>query len=340
MKTKDFATHLQEFLDHYLPELQNVSPNTISSYCDTYRLFLIYCRDVEEMRIDKLSVRDFTADLVDRFLAWLEDARNNGIPTRNVRLAALHSFAKYLMVQEPRLMLNFQKIIAIPVKKTERKTIAPLSKEAIALILSQPDTTTQNGRRDLTILCVLYDTAARVQEICDLRVEDVRFEHPASVRILGKGRKTRTVPLLPSTTQNLKNYLSEIHMLDPAKSHLPLFTNQNGNPLTRAGITYILNKYVKSASELDSSIPEKAHPHMIRHTKAMHIYEAGNNLIYVRDFLGHSDIKTTDIYATSSVEMKRKALEKVSDSPVPDMPSWKRDKDMIQWLKGYGTKRK
>jgi integrase/recombinase XerD len=340
MRTKDFATHMQEFLNHFLPELKNVSPNTISSYCDTYRLFLVYCRDVEGMRIDKLSLREFAPELVDRFLSWLETMRQNGITTRNLRLAALHSFARYLMVQEPQLMLNFQKILAIPVKKAERKAINPLSKESVALILSQPDTTTRSGRRDLTILCVLYDTAARVQEICDLRIEDVRFEHPASARILGKGRKTRTVPLLPATAQNLKNYLNEIHMLEPKKSHLPLFTNQNGNPLTRAGVTYILNKYVKSASEIDLTIPEKIHPHMMRHTKAMHIYEAGNNLIYVRDFLGHSDIKTTDIYASSSIEMKRKALEQVSDSPIPDIPSWKQDKDMIQWLKDYGTNRK
>ena len=162
------------------------------------------------------------------FLQWLRIERNNGTATRSQRLAAIRSFVKYLQIKEPRLLLNFQQILAIPVKRAERKAINPLTKEAIALILRQPDTSTLSGRRDATILCFLYDTAARVQEICDLRIEDVRLDYPASVKILGKGRKTRVVPILPATAQNLKKYLTEMHMLAPEKSHLPLFMNRNG----------------------------------------------------------------------------------------------------------------
>jgi len=339
MKTADFATHMTEFLSHYLPELKNVSTNTISSYCDAFRLFLGYCQDVEEMKIEKLSIDDLTPELIDRFLQWLKTERNNGLATRSQRLAAIRSFVKYLQAKEPRLLLNFQQILAIPVKRTERKTIKPLPKEAIALILRQPDTSTLSGRRDATILCFLYDTAARVQEICDLRVEDIRLDHPASVRILGKGRKTRVVPILPMTTQNLKIYLAETHMLTPEKSHLPLFLNRDGQKLTRAGVTYILNKYAKAASAIDPSIPEKIAPHLMRHTKAMHVYESDNDLIHVRDFLGHSDIKTTDIYARSSLAMKRKALERVSDSPVPSIPSWQQSQGTMEWLKSFGAQK-
>ena len=305
MKTADFAAHLTEFLSHYLPELKNISTNTISSYCDAFRLFLGYCQDVEGMRIEKLSIDDLTPELVDHFLQWLRIERNNGTATRSQRLAAIRSFVKYLQIKEPRLLLNFQQILAIPVKRAERKAINPLTKEAIALILRQPDTSTLSGRRDATILCFLYDTAARVQEICDLRIEDVRLDYPASVKILGKGRKTRVVPILPATAQNLKKYLTEMHMLAPEKSHLPLFMNRNGQKLTRAGVTYILNKYAKAASVIDPSVPEKIPPHLMRHTKAMYIYDADNDLVHVRDFLGHSDIKTTDIYARSSLTMKQ-----------------------------------
>lgn len=340
MKTKDFSAYLTDFLSHYLPELKNASPNTISAYCDTFRLFLVYCQDIEGKKIEKLSVADMTPELVDGFLQWLEDDRKNGITTRNHRLAAIHSFTRYLQTQEPMYLLNFQKILAIPVKKTDRKAVVPLSKESIAVLLRQPDTSTSSGRRDATLLCLLYDTAARVQEICDLRIEDVRLDHPANVRLLGKGRRTRTVPILSTTAQNLKLYLSENHLLAPEKSHLPLFTNRNGEALTRAGVTYILNKYTQMASKVDPAIPEKIHPHQIRHTKAMHLYEANNNLIYVRDFLGHADIKTTDIYARSSLSMKRTALEKVADSPVPEVPSWKQNKDLMEWLKAYGTPKK
>ena len=270
MKTADFAAHLTEFLSHYLPELKNISTNTISSYCDAFRLFLGYCQDVEGMRIEKLSIDDLTPELVDHFLQWLRIERNNGTATRSQRLAAIRSFVKYLQIKEPRLLLNFQQILAIPVKRAERKAINPLTKEAIALILRQPDTSTLSGRRDATILCFLYDTAARVQEICDLRIEDVRLDYPASVKILGKGRKTRVVPILPATAQNLKKYLTEMHMLAPEKSHLPLFMNRNGQKLTRAGVTYILNKYAKAASVIDPSIPEKIPPHLMRHTIVLH----------------------------------------------------------------------
>lgn len=170
-----------------------------------------------------------------------------------------------------------------------------------------------------------------------MRIEDVRLEHPASIRITGKGRKVHTVPILPATAQNLKNYLAETHMLLPEKSHLPLFTNRSGEPFTRSGITYILNKYAKEASRADSTIPDKINPHRMRHTKAMHLYEADNDLISVRDFLGQSDIKTTGIYARSSLEMKRQALEKISDSPVSEMPSWHQNKGTLEWLKNYGS---
>ena len=308
MKTADFAAHLTEFLSHYLPELKNISTNTISSYCDAFRLFLGYCQDVEGMRIEKLSIDDLTPELVDHFLQWLRIERNNGTATRSQRLAAIRSCVKYLQIKEP-------------------------------LILRQPDTSTLSGRRDATILCFLYDTAARVQEICDLRIEDVRLDYPASVKILGKGRKTRVVPILPATAQNLKKYLTEMHMLAPEKSHLPLFMNRNGQKLTRAGVTYILNKYAKAASVIDPSIPEKIPPHLMRHTKAMHIYDADNDLVHVRDFLGHSDIKTTDIYARSSLTMKQKALERVSDSPVPSMPSWQKSRSTMEWLKSFGSQK-
>lgn len=339
MKKNDFSPQLTEFLAHYLPELKNVSENTISAYCDTFRLFLGYCKDVENMSIEKMSLKDLKPELVERFLCWLETERGNSIATRNNRLAAIHSFVRYLQVQEPMLLLNFQRILAIPVKKTERKVIKPLTKEAVATVLRQPDISTARGRRDATILCVLYDTACRVQELCDLRVEDIRFEHPANVRIHGKGRKTRIIPLLPTTAQNLKNYLAESHMLSPEKSHLPLFTNQNGNQLTRSGVAYILNKYVQSAAEMDDSIPQKITPHKVRHTKAMHLFESCENLIHVRDFLGHTDIKTTGIYARSSLAMKKRALETVSETPVAEIPSWQENKDMLLWLKSFGAHR-
>lgn len=339
MKNPDLSTHLTEFLGHYLPELKDASPNTISGYCDSFRLFLTYCQDEKGFQIEKMSVRDLSADLVDGFLDWLNKERENSASTRNNRLAAIHSFVRYLQAREPQSLLNFQQILAIPVRASKPKPVKPLSKESLGVIFRQPDTSTAMGRRDLTMLCFLYDTGVRVSELCDLRIEDVRFNHPASVRITGKGKKTRIVPVMPTTAKNLKNYLAEHHMLAPEKSHLPLFTNRDGKAFTRSGVTYILDKYVKAASVEDETIPERVTPHMMRHTKAMHLYEADQNLIHVRDFLGHSDIKTTGIYARSSLEMKRKALEKISNSPTPEVPSWQKSKDTLDWLKKFGSQK-
>lgn len=339
MKSKDFAACLTEYLSHYLPEMQNVSPNTISSYCDTFRFFLMFCRDVEKMNIERLSLADLKPQLIDSFLEWLENERKNSISTRNQRLAAIHSFVKYVQTQEPLLLLNFQQILNIPVKKKASRPVEHLTKEEVAVIFRQPDTFTPQGRRDATVLCVLYDTAARAQELCDMQAGDVRLDNPASIRITGKGRKTRVVPILPATTKNLRNYMEEKHLLCPEKSHLPLFPNRDGKHLTRAGLRYILNKYVQQSAESGLTFSGTISPHIFRHTKAMHLYEAGNNLIYVRDYLGHADISTTGIYARTSLHMKRQALEKVSDSPAPDVPSWVQNKDVLSWLKTFGSQK-
>ena len=335
MKTTNFSEHLTAFLGHYLPELQNVSELTLNNYTDTFTYFLTYCQDVESIKIEKMTVNDLNADLVDRYLQWMETNQGNCIATRNNRLAAIHSFVRYLQPREPKYLLNFQEILAIPTKKVPQKIVQPLSKEAVGILLRQPDTSTPKGRRDVTVLCVLYDTAARVSELCNLRIEDVRFENPPHIRILGKGMKPRTVPILPETAKNLKSYLVETHRLKPECYHMPLFVNRDGEPFTRSGIRYILNKYIKMAHEVDASIPKSINPHRIRHTKAMHLYDAVEDLIDVRDFLGHTDIKTTSIYARSSLAKKKRAMEKISDSPVPELASWQENKNTLEWLKNF-----
>lgn len=339
MKAPDFSKYLTDFLEHYLPELKNVSEGTLTTYSNIFCYFLTYCQDVESMKIEKMTVSDLNAELVERYLQWMETTQGISLATRNNRLAAIHSFVRYLQPREPKHLLNFQKILAIPTQKAPQKTVQPLSKEAVGTLLRQPDTSTLKGRRDATVLCVLYDTAARVSEICNLRIEDVRFENPPHIRILGKGMKPRTVPILPETAKNLKSYLIETHRLKPEYYHMPLFVNRDGEPFTRAGIRYILNKYVKMAHEVDGTIPESLNPHRIRHTKAMHLYEAVDDLVDVRDFLGHTDIKTTSIYARSSLAKKKRAQEKISDSPVPELASWQQEKGTLEWLKNYGRKK-
>lgn len=265
MKPTDFSKLLTDYLTSYLPSLKNVSKNTISSYCDTFRLLLKYCRDIHHLPIEKISLKDINAELISEFIEWLEEERNCSISTRNQRLMAIRSFFRYVQVESPQNLLNCQKILSIPPKNKSTSVVSYLTVEETKLLLVQPDSSTSEGRRDLVLLSVLYDTGARVQEIADLIVRNVRLQHPAKIQLTGKGKKTREVPLLSRTAQLLQNYMSE-HRLDTAdKLDSPLFCNRQNFKLTRSGISYILNKYAEMASSQSSSFPETVTPHVLRH---------------------------------------------------------------------------
>lgn len=182
------------------------------------------------------------------------------------------------------------------------------------------------------MLSVLYDTGARVQELIDLTAGDVRLDAPAQVRILGKGRKERVVPLMENTAALLQQYIGEQDLALPEHYSRCLFLNRHGNPLTRVGVNYILQKYLRQVRQAYPQFTQKATPHTLRHTKAMHLVQGGVSLDIVRDFLGHVDIKTTEIYARANLEMRRAAIEKVSPAPIPDIPSWKQNTSLLQWL--------
>lgn len=336
MKPTDFSKHITTFLSEYLPTLKNVSKNTISSYCDTFKLLLKYCRDCRNISPEKLSLENIDVELIKAFLTWLETERECSISTRNQRLAAIHSFMRYVQAESPGNMLHCQRVLDISFKKKNKPAIKYLSADDVKLILEQPNLSSQEGRRDLVLLCIMYDTGARVQEIADLIVRNVRLEYPAKIYLTGKGRKSREVPLLSKTANLLHKYLLEQKLQTTDRLDYPLFFNRQREKLTRAGISYILNKYVQMAKVKSSLIPEKVTPHVLRHTKAMHLLQAGVNLVYIRDILGHVDISTTEVYARADTEMKRIALEKANNFEHPSVPSWTNDMDLLNWLKEYG----
>lgn len=329
MKTTDFARYLTKFLGEYLPATRNVSENTIKSYRDTFKLFLNFLNDNYQVTAEKLEIKDITEKTVLDFLSWLESERKCGISTRNQRLAAIHAFYHYLLVHSPENLVLIQLILQVPSKKYEKPVVEHLSPEQVKLLLAKPDVKRKTGRRDMTLLSVLYDTGARVQELCDLTVKDVRLDSPEIIRLTGKGRKIRSVPLLPNTVELLRDYMKEFYLLD--KFDTPLFSNQQKSKLTRGGVTYILQKYTKEL-KIDG-FPEKVPPHVLRHSKAMHLYQAGVNLVYIRDILGHVDIATTDIYARADILSKRKALESAYPDITPsDLPEWNQDADLLDFL--------
>ncbi len=324
MKPTDFAIHLTTYLSAFLPGQRGISANTVKSYGDTFRLLLIYCRDQANIAPERMTLQLFNDSLIIGFLNWLETDRGNSVSTRNQRLAAIHAFCRYLLTEAPNHMALLQKNLSIPFKKYVKPQIEYLSVAEMTEILAKPDLKNATGRRDLAILSLLYDSGARVSELVNLRVRDVRLDEFPTVTLNGKGQKIRYVPIMSKNTDLLRKYISENHLNKPERLDNPLFVNRQKQKLTRAGIAYILKKY---ADRRDVS------PHILRHTKAMHLLQSGVNIVYIRDILGHSSIDTTDIYARADAEMKRKAIEKLAAQVTPDIPDWRSDNALIDWLK-------
>lgn len=333
MKPTDFALHLRAFLTEYLPAQRGLSPNTISGYRYAFILLLRYCRDVRKLRVERVRLEQIDAALVVGFLEYLEQERGSSASTRNHRLAAIHSFFRYVQTEDPEQLTNCQRVLAIPQRRTSHAEPTYLSVEDLAVLLAQPDRSTRAGRRDAVLLAVLYDTGARVQELIDLCVRDVRLETPAMIRLTGKGQKIRLVPLMASTNRILARFLGDERLDDPIRADEPLFRNQRGARFTRWGIHYLIKKYSNQARIARPTLPAKVTPHTLRHTKAMSLLQAGNPAIVIRDILGHADIQSTEIYAKADLEMKRRALEKASGAtPSVELRSWQQNPDLLRWL--------
>lgn len=336
MKKTDFTKALTSYFSTYLPETCGVSPNTCNSYRDAFKLLLLYFQGEKGVPANSIELRMLNRNLASDFLDWLEAQRKVSVTTQNQRLAAMKAFAHYVQYRNPEYLENCTDIIAMRPKKHEKPVIPFLTEEELKALLTQPDPSTRHGLRDLTLLSLLYDSGARVQEITDLKLKDIRLTNPAMATLTGKGRKARQVPLMKETCKLLDAYIRNFNLnSEPLTS--PLFFNQKGQALSRYGITYILKKYVSQA-ELDSDT-RKISPHVLRHTKAMHLLRAGVNMIYIRDFLGHVDISTTEVYARIDAEMKRKVFEEKVPNFTPNttMP-WEEDKDLLQWLTKFGKK--
>ena len=338
MKTTDFAVLVNKYIVEYLVSARNMSPNTVLSYRDTIVLLITFMSDVYGIRPETLEITDITAERVREFLNWLESERSSSIATRNIRLAAIHTLFRYLCGQRPELIFHSQQVLSIPVKRTAQTEVKYLDSLQTKKLLASPDATTKKGKRDMALLCLLYDSGCRVQELADIRIRDLRFTVPSQVTLTGKGRKIRTVPLMKETAAILTNYISCYRLDAPDKADTPLFFNHWEEKLTRQGITYILQKYAEDADI------GKITPHVLRHSKAVHLTEADINPVYIRDFLGHTDLKVTQIYSKTSVKMKRAAIEKLTGQKtplpetdtVPKTKDWNDDKKLLSWLNSLG----
>ena len=337
METTDFAKYLSTFLTKYLAGERNCSQNTILAYKDTFVQFITFMKEQKNTEVQKLTLECITREIVINFLDWIQENRHCSNATRNYRLAALHSFFSFLQYENPERMYEWQKILTIKVKKHEKKSINYLTTDGIKLLLEQPDLSTRGGYRNLTMLALMYDSGARVQEIIDLTPSSVRLDNPSIIKLFGKGRKARFVPLQQEQTVFLKEYMQKNHLLETQANQYPLFSNSRKEKLTRAGVTYILKTYADLARKINPAIiPETISCHSLRHSKAMHLLQAGVNLVYIRDLLGHVSVQTTDVYARADSKQKREAFEKayVDINPAgTKTKSWEKNNNLLDWLK-------
>ena len=332
IKPNPLAMALREFFSEFLPRARGLSPCTLLSYRDSLTLLLKFMADHLGRHVAELGLEAITPEVVMAFLNHLEAGRLNKASTRNVRLAAIHAFARHVATSRPECLEGCQRILAVPFKRAGVRAVDYLEFEEIQAILAAIDRTSPDGRRDFVLLETMFNTGARVQEILDLRPCDLQLERPFQVRLFGKGRKERICPLWPQTVQLMKAFLAETSI--EASSRDRLFCNHRGDPLTRFGVRYLLAKYCDQAKLSTPSLSAKRlHPHSMRHSTAVHLLQSGVDLPTISHWLGHASINTTNRYAKVDLEMKRRALARAKPltSGGPE-PTWRTNASILEWL--------
>lgn len=331
MKTKKISFWLGKYFEEYLIKQRRTSRHTIHSYRDTWKLLLQFCVGKTGKPFDRLSIEDVDADTVNGFIASLCETRKNRKSTCNVRLSAIRAFFRWLAMADPQYISLATRITYIPSIKSVTREVRYLEKDELSLLLSCIGTQTPKEKRDYALLSILYNTGARVQEILNLRVCDVDYDAPYLVKIMGKGSKERICVIWPETAKWLKELVRLRNL--PLHSQDYLFINRNGQPLTRHGVGYLLRKLRQQASMTMPSLQEKPlHPHILRHTSAMHMLQAGLDIDTIQNILGHSHKQTTGRYAKANLAMKRAALEKCDPVAERELPAWKNAPDILSYL--------
>ncbi len=328
--SSDLPRLLHGFFYEWAVQQRNLSPHTIRSYRDTWRLFLRFAAARAHHPVCELKIEDLSEIVVLAFLDHGERERHGSIGTRNCRLAALRAFFSFLAAREPGALALCTAVLHLPTKRAAHRALCYLDAPEVEAILAQPDRTTLEGQRDHTLLAFLYNTGARIQEALDLCPSAIRFAAPAAVRLIGKGRKERICPLWAETAQLLRSLLER----QPRPPDAPFFVNRYGQPLRASGVRFKLAQYVKSATKSATSLADKdISPHTFRHSAAVALVAAGVDIAVIRSWLGHASLDTTAHYAQANLETKPSALERVTPPAQRGRtPRWRQNKDVLAWL--------
>lgn len=340
LKDEKFYKTIRDFLDVYLIRHKGYSANTQKSYREAINLLLIYFKTECGMEYADVGFEDITYSNITSFLDWLLESRKCSPATVNLRLMAIRSFTKYAGILDSAKIFIQVEIANISVRKVPGKVVEFLTAPALDALFEQPNRLKANGYRDYCFIKLMYDTGARCQELVDAKVGDLNLrKNCASICLVGKGSKVRTVPISPSICELLKEYLDTVHPIEQRQSEDYLFfTTLHGrrSRMSTDTVSLFMKKYGEAARKSCPEIPERVHPHQLRHSRAMHLYRSGMPLVLLSEFLGHADVNTTRIYAWADTEMKRKAIQKISESPAVSQvePIWTNDEEMIKRLYG------
>lgn len=326
-----FSTQVQDFFCQRLLKQRNASPRTVASYRDAFRLLLRFAQEHLHKNPSALALADLDAPLVLGFLDHLERDRHNTIRSRNARLAALRSFFQYSASRDPANLPMIQRVLAIPQKRHDQPMLGFLTREEMTALQGALELTTWSGRRDQVLIATLYNTGARVSEALDLCVSDfVRSREGATVKLRGKGRKERVVPLWKSTARLLTSWVNHRN----AQSDDPLFPNRSGERMTRSGVAYRLRIAASRAAVACPSLRRsQISPHTLRHTTAMHLLQAGVDITVIALWLGHESPTTTHRYIEADLAMKQRTLAKL-DEPSLRSSRFSPSDDLLAFLEG------
>jgi len=318
------------FMDH-LPRLRGMSSHTVRSYRDSLVLLLRFLASIRKCQVSDLDLDDIEPARVLAFLAHLEAVRKNSVLTRNVRLAAIHAFFRYVGTHHPEQLDRTQRILGVPFKRGCQRVVEYLEHAEIEAVLSEIDRSRPLGRRDYALLTTMFNTGARVQEVIDLRARDLQLTRPYQLRLFGKGRKERFCPLWPQTARVLRAFCQE-RQID-LRSETRVFVNHHESPLTRFGVRYILAKHLDHARPKVASLARKRlHPHSMRHSSAVAMLKSGIDLATISQWLGHASPSTANRYANIDLEMKRKAIARVKPVSASRTTSWRKNQTVLEWL--------
>jgi site-specific recombinase XerD len=325
---------IQAFILDGLQALKGLRPSSVRSYRDTLRLWLQFVAADTGRRLTRLTCADFTADRVRRFLRHLEEGRHNRVRTRNQRLACLHTFFADLASRVPECLAEAERVAAIPTKRVAPPATRFLEREEVQALFAGLPQTGRHADRDRALLLFLYNTGARVQEVAELRFRDLDLTAPPRVRLHGKGDKWRTCPLWPETAQQLAALVAA----HPGGPDAPVFAAAAGRALTRFGIYKLVRRHAGHLDGTERTAQRRISPHVLRHTTAVHLLEAGVEINVIRGWLGHVSLDTTNRYAELSLRAKEAAL-RLCEPPVatsaafPQRPVWRTDESLLAWLK-------